>query len=439
MNNLPYLYSVGADDQRLAAALRASGNKTELIFPEDDSLLEQFAKVQRRNSGSYYQCRFCSAQLVARRNPASGYGFATKARSAIENPCSRCSGIHTSKLIAFDSSPSSGLFDKLVNSRQAANRARLRLKKAVRFIAHLSKTSRSTGNEARGLGTSTISLAGLLLNLTEGANLSVNFPERDYVKNFQEITPYLEAHIRAIGSSYELDRGRDRLVFPSATKDFDEIVSAAIDVPSLNGDLQGTAFVIGRIFRVDEDKETGDRYLTFTHMRAARLFVPHSLWLELCKSFGEPKMPVEGHTVESLAIAQVVRDGGRLRVREAAWIRTNRYGILSLSDYEHETAEALIKSGYKFIKSQSQYLRFGTEAMLVDFLVFLETGTVVLEEDPSGSVDEPRKKLRDLRFKKAGVSYLSHDGARYSDLRYCFPPGLGPWWPGASCAGALIA
>jgi hypothetical protein len=77
--------------------------------------------------------------------------------------------------------------------------------------------------------------------------------------------------------------------------------------------------------------------------------------------------------------------------------------------------------------------------MLVDFLVFLETGTVVLEEDPSGSVDEPRKKLRDLRFKKAGVSYLSHDGARYSDLRYCFPPGLGPWWPGASCAGALIA
>jgi len=202
-----------------------------------------------------------------------------------------------------------------------------------------------------------------------------------------------------------------------------------MDRPSNILTLSGMALVVGRIFRVK--KRAAMRMVSLTYMRELRLEIDDELWGELCESFGKPEVPDRKHAVESLLIAVVERDQTKLRVKEAAWMRTNCNGILSLSDYEAVTVEGLISGGHKFLKPQHLHLRFGKHAMLVDFLVSSPNGPFVLEVDPHDSSRiEPRKKLRNQRFEEAKVSFISYNpAAKHPDIRYALPPGFGPWRP----------
>jgi hypothetical protein len=432
MSNLPDPYCIRAEDKALADALAAIGIKTELIFPEDDDLLGNYANVQREHRGHYYTCDECGAPLLVRRDPLYDFGVALKAREVLQNPCPRCSGAFTKAFIQFEGGPDSRLFEKLMGSQRIASKLRIRLQKSAGFIGHIVRPREHRGGAAHQVRTPVMSLLGLLMGLSEGARQNVYYPGRTYVKNFQEITPHLKGYVRSQKATYCFRNGLTKLVFPSASENFREGIAAAINTLSLVTRLHGAAIVVGRFLRIDEEKQPGKRLLTLADNEDAKLIVDNELWASLCQSFGEPKIPGNGHTMESLVIAIVTRDGEELRIKDAAWIRTNRYGILTLSDYEHATVEALISLGYKFFKPQQLHLRFGKEALLVDVLVFPNAGPFVLEVDPNSSNAEPRKQLRNSRLTKGDVPFHSYDPVRHSDLRYILPPGIGPWWPGVA-------
>jgi hypothetical protein len=431
MSNLPDPYCIRAEDKILADALRAIGIKSELIFPEDDDLLANYANVQRQHRGHYYTCDECGAPLLVRIDPLYGYGVALKAREIIQNPCPRCSGAFTKAFIQFEGGPDSRLFEKLMGSQRIASKLRLRLAKSAGLIGLIARPRKIRDGAVHHHRAAVMSLLGLLLGLSEGARHNGYYPGRPYVKDFPEITPHLKGYVCSQKAAYCFRSGLTKLVFPSASENLRECVAAAMNTLSLVAKLQGAALVVGRFLRIEEQKGSGKRLLILADSQDVKLVVENDLWASLCQSFGEPKIPGNGHTMESLVIAIVTRDGEELRVKDAAWIRTNRYGILTLSDYEHATVEALISLGYKFFKPQQLHLRFGKEALLVDVLVFPNTGPFVLEVDPNSSNAEPRKQLRNSRLTKGDVPFHSYDPVRHSDLRYILPPDIGPWWPGA--------
>ncbi|HEY1793339.1 MAG TPA: hypothetical protein VGG34_10510 [Opitutaceae bacterium] len=267
------------------------------------------------------------------------------------------------------------------------------------------------------------------MDLTEAALLNLHYPGRLYVKDFDEITPYLRKYTRNLKATYTSRNLLEKLVFPTPGEDFKDHTAGSMAILSPEPNLRGASIVIGRFLSVSHPDRSGDRSLSLADTGDSKLLVGSVHWECLCTSFGAPKIPDAGHTQESLVIAYVKRENAEMRVADIAWMTSNRNGILTLSDYEHRTAEALILLGYKFFKPQNLHFRFGTEAMLVDFIVHSATGPFVLEEDPHNSFFELRKLHRNSRFEKENVSFLSHDGARYPDLRYSLPSGVGPWSP----------
>jgi hypothetical protein len=416
-------------DDVLVEGLRAAGIKTRLTLPSDHPLLKCYATIQRVHPGHFYRCQECGAERIARICPHRRFGTALRPRSWPDKPCGRCARPGFRPPIRFVGGPGSKLFEQLADIPHQT--LRLRLKPSN--LAGLAQRPHMPGGPARARSQrarrAANSLLGFLMGLTERAKLNHYWAGRPYVTDFPQIAPFLSRQVAKMRIGRPLGSTLDKLVFPARGMDFKGAVRTAANFPGSLEGLNGRALVVGRLFRVEN--RAGKRLVTLTHMGPARLVVGEELWNNSCKSFGEPKEPDKGHAVESIVIALVEFDGGNLLVREAAWARTNRNGILSLSDYEHMAVEGLISLSCEFFKPQHVHLRFGTHAMLVDFLVASPMGPFVLEVDPSGSArNERRKRQRNERFAKANVPIVSYDpGSEHSDIRYAVPPDMGPWCP----------